>query len=519
MASAGSAAERDSASAQSMVRAPRTAVLAAARPTRPRTSRHRLRGPPAMTRSIRRYVAIIAALAQGTTSAFLAPPAPVHGRAAGCGGTRVEPRLHAGHRLQVWTHPAAQTRASLLMMAQPARPASRAPRAGHFPAPGLSRFLCRRRGLLASAEAGGAPADYARLEAFFGECLVREWVPGDEARLQSQAASADLVAACRETGGGVLVAVRGDQIVAVAGAIVQGATATLHAAVYNTVLGDENRELLPFLVRCMEAVCRQRHDLTDLCVATEISLQSPNTEPLLLRGYEQAPSGTLRKTLPANISQKTSTYNIVTLHIELTMALTLENLSQAGSGATCSVVEQGRAGEKGSKELLTVVDTHGRDIAVLPRAYVEKFNLLIPAIGVLVHNQHGQIYVHQRSATKSMHASYYDMMVGGLPLAGESILDAARNEVGEELGIWDEPLHRLFTVTWLGSRNRVILTIFRVCVGEGVKIVHDDGEVVWGKFISLSELEAMMQREKFVPGGLKAWQETVDRSLHTQYLK
>jgi isopentenyldiphosphate isomerase len=502
-----------------MVRAPRTAVLAAARPTRPRTSRHRLRGPPAMTRSIRRYVAIIAALAQGTTSAFLAPPAPVHGRAAGCGGTRVEPRLHAGHRLQVWTHPAAQTRASLLMMAQPARPASRAPRAGHFPAPGLSRFLCRRRGLLASAEAGGAPADYARLEAYFGECLVREWVPGDEARLQSQAASADLVAACRETGGGVLVAVRGDQIVAVAGAIVQGATATLHAAVYNIVLGDENRELLPFLVRCMEAVCRQRHDLTDLCVATEISLQSPNTEPLLLRGYEQAPSGTLRKTLPANISQKTSTYNIVTLHIELIMALTLENLSQAGSGATCSVVEQGRAGEKGSKELLTVVDTHGRDIAVLPRAYVEKFNLLIPAIGVLVHNQHGQIYVHQRSATKSMHASYYDMMVGGLPLAGESILDAARNEVGEELGIWDEPLHRLFTVTWLGSRNRVILTIFRVCVGEGVKIVHDDGEVVWGKFISLSELEAMMQREKFVPGGLKAWQETVDRSLHTQYLK
>ena len=36
----------------------------------------------------------------------------------------------------------------------------------------------------------------------------------------------------------------------------------------------------------------------------------------------------LRKTLPANISQKTSTYNIVTLHIKLTMALTLENLSQ-----------------------------------------------------------------------------------------------------------------------------------------------------------------------------------------------
>jgi len=35
----------------------------------------------------------------------------------------------------------------------------------------------------------------------------------------------------------------------------------------------------------------------------------------------------------------------------------------------------------------------------------------------------------------------------------------------------------------------------------------------------LSELDAMMEREQFVPGGLKAWQETVDRSLHTTYLK
>jgi hypothetical protein len=274
-----------------------------------------------MTRSIRRYVALITALAHGSASAFLAPPASVHGRAAGCGGPCVEPRLHAGHRLQVWTHRAAQTRASLWIMAQPARPESRAPRAGHFPAPGLSRSLCpaRRRGLFASAEAGGAPADYARLEAYFGDCLVREWVPGDEARLQSQAASASLVAACRETGGEVLVAVRGDQIVAVVCASVQGTTATLHAAVCSTVRGDEDCELLPFLVRCMEAVCSQRRDLTDLCVAAQICLQSPNAEPLLLSGYEQAPSGTLRKTLPANASQ---ILYIVTLPFKLTRALT-----------------------------------------------------------------------------------------------------------------------------------------------------------------------------------------------------
>lgn len=68
----------------------------------------------------------------------------------------------------------------------------------------------------------------------------------------------------------------------------------------------------------------------------------------------------------------------------------------------------------------------GHQIAVYPRRQVEAYNLLHPAIGVLVHNSKGEIYVHQRSPNKSMHASYYDMFVGGLVLASETVPDAAR---------------------------------------------------------------------------------------------
>ena len=46
-----------------------------------------------------------------------------------------------------------------------------------------------------------------------------------------------------------------------------------------------------------------------------------------------------------------------------------------------------------------------------------------------------------------MHASYFDMFVGGLPLAGESPREAARNEVGEELGIRNHPLEEVNSVT------------------------------------------------------------------------
>ena len=78
----------------------------------------------------------------------------------------------------------------------------------------------------------------------------------------------------------------------------------------------------------------------------------------------------------------------------------------------------------------------------------------------------------------------------------------------------------LFTLTWLSTSNRVILTIFRVCIASDAVIEHDDGEVVWGRFMSLQELDGMMREGKpFVPGGLKAWQEAQARAIPNKYLK
>ena len=51
-------------------------------------------------------------------------------------------------------------------------------------------------------------------------------------------------------------------------------------------------------------------------------------------------------------------------------------------------------------------------------------------------------------------------------------------------------------------------------------VEHDDGEVVWGRFMSLQELDGMIREGKpFVPGGLKAWQETQARAIPNKYLK
>eukprot|EP00960_Hanusia_phi_P024442 719722-Hanusia_phi.AAC.1 len=176
----------------------------------------------------------------------------------------------------------------------------------------------------------------------------------------------------------------------------------------------------------------------------------------------------------------------------------------------------GRNEVKGSAEELDVISLQGSKICTMQRRFVEQYNLLHSAVGILVHNKNGQIYVHRRSAQKSMHALHYDMFVGGLLLSGEAPIEGARshslffpssltsgcrNEVREELGIGRQDLEEESS------------DAFGLQEGED-EIKFNDGEVIWGKFMSLVELEEMIQKENFVPGGLKAWQETVERGFH-----
>ena len=57
-------------------------------------------------------------------------------------------------------------------------------------------------------------------------------------------------------------------------------------------------------------------------------------------------------------------------------------------------------------------------LASLPRLLVHKLNLLHKGIGVLITNSKNKIFVHQRSATKRLFPSMYDMFIGGVCSSG-----------------------------------------------------------------------------------------------------
>ena len=87
----------------------------------------------------------------------------------------------------------------------------------------------------------------------------------------------------------------------------------------------------------------------------------------------------------------------------------------------------------------------------------------------------------------------------------------------EELGIEIAPgvasMEHMFDHEFMGDRNRVVVSCYRVTVEQTDCVRHNDGEVVWGQWMPVPELIEMLQKESFVPGGLAMWLETLRRGL------
>lgn len=83
-------------------------------------------------------------------------------------------------------------------------------------------------------------------------------------------------------------------------------------------------------------------------------------------------------------------------------------------------------------EVVDMVDHEGIVLGSLPRTYVHKWNILHRGIGMIVCKDEDvfksiqdrkvpEVYVHQRTSTKRIFPSLYDMFVGGVSCRGEQI--------------------------------------------------------------------------------------------------
>ena len=162
-----------------------------------------------------------------------------------------------------------------------------------------------------------------------------------------------------------------------------------------------------------------------------------------------------------------------------------------------------------SLEMSEMVSSSGNKLGVVPRPIVHKLNLLHRGIGMVVckgrHITHDipdetlpEVYCHQRTESKRVFPSLFDMFVGGVSTAGEDAILTASREIAEELGLLralndpsgDALTGPLFKCTVCTSYNRCVVTMFTYrCMNDEI-IKWQEEEVQWGGWVSYRDIES-----------------------------
>ena len=137
-------------------------------------------------------------------------------------------------------------------------------------------------------------------------------------------------------------------------------------------------------------------------------------------------------------------------------------------------------------EIVALVDRSGAVVGRVDRSVVRRENLMHAATAVLVRDPRGRIYVHRRSRDKDWAPSHHDAAAGGVLTYGEDPAAAAARELAEELGVSGAELRPLGLSVFEDDTTRCVEHCFETTWSGPV--VHADGEVVWGAWMTLAEL-------------------------------
>lgn len=159
-------------------------------------------------------------------------------------------------------------------------------------------------------------------------------------------------------------------------------------------------------------------------------------------------------------------------------------------------------------ELVDIVDADDRVVGQTTRREMRARKLRHRATYVLVFNPRGQIFVHQRTATKDVYPAYYDVAVGGVVGAGESYDAGARRELAEELGITATP-RPILSFRFDDGHSPVNGRVYS-CTYDGPLTLQAD-EVAGGEWLDLDVVLERLRDQPFCPDGVEALMRYLDR--------
>jgi isopentenyldiphosphate isomerase len=154
---------------------------------------------------------------------------------------------------------------------------------------------------------------------------------------------------------------------------------------------------------------------------------------------------------------------------------------------------------KAIEELVDIIDEHDNVIGVATRARLRAEKLLHRGVFVIVLTSDDQIVVQQRSATKDLWPSHWDIGAGGVVSSGESYATSAQRELREELGI--EAECTFLGMDRFGSDEVALIGAIYLARHDG-PFHFVDGEVVAVETLTLAEFLAARSQRSWCPDAL-----------------
>lgn len=150
------------------------------------------------------------------------------------------------------------------------------------------------------------------------------------------------------------------------------------------------------------------------------------------------------------------------------------------------------------REMLPQVDEQGNVVGAMTRGEAHGGSRrLHPVVHLHLLNSRGELYLQKRPAWKDIQPGRWDTATGGHVGLGESVAQALRREVAEELGITDFDPVPMGSYVFESQRERELVYVHRA-VYDGC-VSPSPEELDGGRFWAMDEIRRRLGKGVFTP--------------------